>query len=193
MRMSACACVQCVCVCVRVCVRVCVCVCVCVRACVRACRRLFECEDWCCVSVWLCFVWLNMNCNALLCCWFLCEYLGIPCFCLIKWQSSFSRRTRTLNTMCVGACIKPSFCCFVFLSFFLLCCCCCCCCCCCYCLLCFILQKAGNGTSVIRLPAGRLTTKPNLLTMNVNDSDYYQHYYAEETVLTDQGQPVKNW
>ena len=38
----------------------------------------------------------------LLCYWFVCGYLCIPCFCLIKWQSVSSRRTRTINSMCVG-------------------------------------------------------------------------------------------
>ena len=41
----------------------------CVFVCVRACRRLCECEGivFECVSVWLCFVWLSMCSNLLLC------------------------------------------------------------------------------------------------------------------------------
>ena len=99
--------------CVRACLCVCVCVCVCARA--RACvpawvregkpvsARVFVFQY---VSVSPSFVWLSMSSNLLLCYWFLCEYVCIPCFCLIKWQSALSRRTRTINFMCVGACTK---------------------------------------------------------------------------------------
>ena len=55
-----------------------------------------------CVSVSLCFVWLSMSSNVLLCCWFLCEYVYILCFCLIKWQSASSCWTHTINSMHVG-------------------------------------------------------------------------------------------
>ena len=43
-----------------------------------------------CMSVSLCFVWLSMSSNVLLCWWFLCEYLCIPYFCLIKQESTLS-------------------------------------------------------------------------------------------------------
>ena len=63
--------------------RACVRVCVCVRT--RACKRFCECEGvvFQCVSVSLYFVWLS---NVLLYYWFSCEYLCIPCCCLIKWE-----------------------------------------------------------------------------------------------------------
>ena len=80
-------------------------VCVCVRARVLGSdyvnARVFVFQ---CVSVSLCFVWLIMCSNVLLCYWFLRVYLCIPCFSLIKWQSVcvkpvcvLSRRTRTIN------------------------------------------------------------------------------------------------
>ena len=52
------------------------------------------------------FAWLSMSSNALLCYWFLCEYLCIPCFCIIKWQSALSCQMDTIYSMCVGACTK---------------------------------------------------------------------------------------
>ena len=112
---SWCACV-CVWACVGVCMETCEHVCVCVRlhihpnlqtyslrACV--CMRtgdsmnarvfVFQCE-----SVSLCFVWQSMCSKVLLCYWFLCEYLYIPCFSLIKRQSALSRRTpHTINSI----------------------------------------------------------------------------------------------
>ena len=41
----------------------------------------------------------SMCSNMLLYYWLLCEYLCIPCFCLIKWQIALSRRKRTINTI----------------------------------------------------------------------------------------------
>ena len=52
------------------------------------------------------FAWLSMRSDVLLCYWFLCEYFCIPHFCLIKWQSTLSRQTRSVNSMCVGTCTE---------------------------------------------------------------------------------------
>ena len=73
-------------------------VCVCACACVRVCRWLWGCLCFS-VSVSLCFVWLSMCSNVLLCYWLLCEYLRIPCFSLIKWQSNQSCQTCTINSI----------------------------------------------------------------------------------------------
>ena len=99
----------------------CVCVCVCVRAsmcdvvwcgvvwcgvvwcgvCVCVCAGNCECKGvmFQCVSISLCFVWLSMCSNVLLCYWFLHKYLCIPCFCLIKWQSVLSHQKHTINSI----------------------------------------------------------------------------------------------
>ena len=85
-------------------------VCVSVCVCVRACRPL---SQWVgglmlfqCVSVSLSLVWLSMCSNVLLCNLFLCEYLCIPCFCLINWRSTLSSRKCTINSMCVCVCSR---------------------------------------------------------------------------------------
>ena len=82
-----------------------VCVCVCASMCAgdSVSARVFVFQY---VSVSFCFVWLSMISNVLLCNWFLCEYLCIPYFCLIKWQSTLSHQTHTINSMCVGACTE---------------------------------------------------------------------------------------
>ena len=91
------------------CVCVCACVCACMQACMRVCARarvcrwLDECEGvvfrFQCVSVSLCFVWLSMCSNVLLCYWLLCEY-AFHALNFFKWQSALSRGTHTINSMC---------------------------------------------------------------------------------------------
>ena len=72
----------------------CACVGVCVQVTVSA--RVFVFQY---LSFLPSFVWLSMSSNLLLCYWFLCEYVCIPCFCLIKWQSALSRWTRIINSI----------------------------------------------------------------------------------------------
>ena len=73
-------------------------VCLCRRLWVRGCSCFCMCQFH--------FAWLSMSSNALLCYWFLCEYLCIPCFCVIKWQSALSCQMDTIYSMCVGVCTK---------------------------------------------------------------------------------------
>ena len=85
----------------------CVFVCMFVHACdsVSARVSVFQCVSFPvfqCVSVSLCFVWLSMSSNVILCYRFLCEYVYIPCFCWIKWQSALSCRMPTINSTHVG-------------------------------------------------------------------------------------------
>ena len=86
---------MCVCVCVCECVRACVCVCagdsVSARVlCFSVCQFHFALYDWVVMHYYLLiFVYL---CN--------------PCCGLIKWESVLSRRTRTINSMCMGECTE---------------------------------------------------------------------------------------
>ena len=87
----------------RLCECECVCVCVCACACVhvRECRwlRVRGCLSFSACQFSLCIVWPSTCSNVLLCYWFLCEYLHIPCFSLIKWQSDESYYMHTINSI----------------------------------------------------------------------------------------------
>ena len=90
------------CACVYVCVGACTDTCehVCVCECERACMRVQATLVFQCASVSLCFVWLSMCSDILLC---YCFCVSIYAFhTLIQWQSSLSRSTRTHYLFAAG-------------------------------------------------------------------------------------------